>query len=605
MKRIGLAVISLLFFVLLTIAFVVYHTWNFRPFTLSLFYEKIFWQDILDDPETLSSLRILDAWGVKSHNSRWTDASPEHELEVLERYKQQLATLKTYDVSSLQKEEKAYYKSIEWSMEHAVSGQEFIFHNYPVNQLFGLQNHIPTFLATVHSIEDKKDASAYIERLRAVPFKIGQLLNGLKLRENRGVFPPDFILDRVITEIQRFRTAKTEENIVIKSFSEKLSKVEAIDSEERKKYLKDAQRILVQEIYKSYGDLELFLRAQREKSDSKAGVWKLPNGDEYYKYVLKLHTTTSLSPEDVYQLGLSEVDRIQEEMKSILKSLKVPGNNLASALNQLRLKKESLFPDTEDGKELALNEYRKILQQSTESSKALFPGWPKAKVEVQRIPKFKEAGAPGAYYEEPSLDGKRPGVFYANLRDTKEIPKFGMRTLTYHETIPGHHLQIAWAQELSSSPKILRTHHFTAYVEGWALYAEKLASEFHFYEDPLSDLGRLQAELFRAVRLVVDTGIHYKRWNREQAIKYMTANTGMAPKDVTAEVERYIVYPGQACSYKIGMLTLLKLRTQWEQSKASKYQIKDFHGFILNLGSLPLEILEERMKEEIAIDKRN
>lgn len=305
-----------------------------------------------------------------------------------------------------------------------------------------------------------------------------------------------------------------------------------------------------------------------------------------------------MTPEEIHNIGLSEVSRIQNEMKIILKKI---GKNkpIPIAMSELRKDSKFLFPDNEEGKLQALEEYNKILKHSEEKTKSLFFRMPKSRVEVERIPVFKEKTAPGAYYDEPALDGSRPGVFYANLRDTKEIPKFGMKTLTYHETIPGHHLQIAIMQELKNLPRFRNTITFTAYVEGWALYAERLAKDYDFFQDPYSDLGRLQAELFRAVRLVVDTGLHYKRWSREQAISYMIQNTGMAPKDVTAEIERYIVYPGQACSYKLGMLKILELREKVKTRKKETFDIREFHSVVLDNGSLPLSILEKLIQDEL------
>ncbi|EPG73513.1 PF05960 family protein [Leptospira fainei serovar Hurstbridge str. BUT 6] len=600
---------KIIYFVLLPIAGVaflvgglIWHTANYRPLTLYLFYEKIFWENVLDDPETLSSLRILDSWGIHSHNYEWTDSSPERELEIADRKKRQLEILRSYDSTGLKAEDKSYYRALEWGLELAAKGEAFVYYDYPVNQLFGLQNQIPTFLATVHDIENENDVEAYIARLRKIPNKIDQSLRGLRLRQSKGITPPVFILDKVLDEIKGFRRSKPQTNILYTSLEKKLAKIEKLKIR-KKEYLESVEKEIERSVYPSYEKLEEFLFQQKKAADNKAGVWKLPDGDDYYAQVLKFHTTTSLSPEEIHSIGISEVNRIQTEMKEILKSLGLNSREIPAALKELRLRSEFLFPSSDLGREQALSAYREILEDSIVKSKPLFPIWPKASIEVQRIPAFKEAGAPGAYYEEPSWDGKRPGVFYANLRDLKEVPKFGMRTLTYHEAIPGHHLQIAWAQELTNAPRILRMTHYTAFVEGWALYAERLANDYEFFSDPYSNLGRLQAELFRAVRLVVDTGIHRKRWSREQAIEYMGKNTGMPPKDVTAEIERYIVYPGQACAYKIGMLSFLRLREDWKIAKGANFDIKEFHGFALGAGSLPMEILEERSKEKLIAPK--
>ncbi|TGK61826.1 DUF885 domain-containing protein [Leptospira wolffii] len=584
---------------ILVFAFIVWHTIYFRPFTLGLYYEKIFWENILDDPETLTSLRILDSWGIRSHNRKWSDSSPEKEMERADKAKRQLEVLRSYDPSNLNDQDRIYYRAIEWDLSMAAEGEKYIYHYYPVNQLFGVQNHIPSFLASLHIVADKEDADAYISRLNGISVKIDQVLKGLEIREEQGVVPPDFILKRVIEELQNFRVKNPEENLLYKSFLKKLDKTDEITAEDKKTYLEETKKIISESIYPAYSKLESFLDRQKKQTNDKAGVWKLPDGDGFYAHVLKYHTTTSLSPEEVHTIGLSEVSRIQAEMRSIFESVGIKGGSIPNVMQELRKKPEFQFPDKPESKDEVIQTYKKILTDSIEKSKPLFPEWPRAKVEVERVPEFKQAGSAGAYYEEPSLDGKRPGVFYANLRDLKEIPKFGMNTLTYHESIPGHHLQIAWSQELTSAPRKLRTTHFTAFVEGWALYAERLAKDYDYYSDPYIDLGRLQAELFRAVRLVVDTGIHYKRWSRDQAIRYMGENTGMGPKEVTSEIERYIVYPGQACSYKIGMMSFLKMREEWKAAKGNAFDIKEYHGFVLGKGSLPLEILEAASKETL------
>ncbi|TGL62888.1 DUF885 domain-containing protein [Leptospira sarikeiensis] len=600
-------ILSFSFLGLLVLSFgiLIWHTINFRPLTLGLYYEKIFWENVLDDPETLTSLRILDSWGVRSHNHKWSDSSPEKEMERADKAKRDLETLRSYDTSGLKGEDKIYYKAMEWDLELGADQEKFIYNYYPVNQLFGIQNHIPSFLATSHMIEDYEDVESYLSRMNGISLKLDQVIRGLELRQSNGVIPPDFILKRVLDELDHFQVKNPEENILYVSLKKKLEKNDELTSDQKNFALAEVKKLLTSSVYPSYSKLQKFLEQQLKSSDNKAGVWKLPNGDKYYEHTLKYHTTTNLSPEEVHQIGLSEVARIQSEMKSILENSGSKITNLQTTMKQLREKPEFQFPNVPESKEKVIEVYREILKDSIEKSKSIFPSWPKAKVQVERIPEFKEAGAPGAYYEEPSLDGKRPGVFYANLRDLKEIPKFGMNTLTYHETIPGHHLQIAWSQELTSAPRKLRTTHFTAFVEGWALYAERLAKDYNFYSDPYVDLGRLQAELFRAVRLVVDTGIHYKRWSREEAIRYMSDNTGMAPKEVSAEIERYIVYPGQACSYKIGMISFLKMREDWKSVKGEDFDIKQYHGFVLGKGSLPLEILEKASKEELGLVPKN
>lgn len=578
------------------------HTIFFKPLTLGLFYEKIFWESVLNDPEYLTSLGILNNFGIGGYQKELTDISVERQKQDMEKAKKNLEILLSYGKEDLSGQELISFEILEWSFGLKISGEKFLFHDYPANQLFGVQSQLPTFLATQHPIKSSQDVENYIARLEVVPKKIDQLIEGILYRDRKGILPPDFILDRLISEVEGFIKVPAKENILYTAFGEKIEKINSISSDLKDQSLARVQQSIESGVYPSYSKLLNLFLEQRKRADSKAGVWKLPDGDAYYSHELKKHTTTELNPEQIHNIGLSEVSRIQNEMKTILKNL---GKNqsIPNAMSELRKDSRFLFPDNEKGKLQALEEYKKILKDSEEKAKFLFFKMPESKVEVDRIPVFKEKTAPGAYYDEPALDGSRPGIFYANLRDTKEIPKFGMKTLTYHETIPGHHLQIAIMQELKGLPRFRNTTTFTAYVEGWALYAERLAKDYDFFQDPYSDLGRLQAELFRAVRLVVDTGLHYKRWTRRQAISYMTQNTGMAPKDVTAEIERYIVYPGQACSYKIGMLKILELREKVKIHKKKTFDIREFHSAVLDSGSLPLIILERLVEEKLLNEK--
>ncbi|WP_078128044.1 DUF885 domain-containing protein [Leptospira alexanderi] len=579
------------------------HTIFFKPLTLGLFYEKIFWEFVLNDPEYLTSLGILNNFGIGGYQKELTNISVERQKQDMEKAKKNLEILLSYGKGDLSGQELLSFEILEWSLRLKISGEKFLFHDYPANQLFGVQSQLPTFLVTQHPIKSSQDVENYIARLEAVPKKIDQLIEGILYRDSKGILPPDFILDRLISEVEGFIKVPAKENILYTSFGEKIEKINSISSDFKGRSLAHVQQSIESGVYPSYSKLLNLFLEQRKRADSKAGVWKLPDGDAYYSHELKKHTTTELNPEQIHNIGLSEVSRIQNEMKTILKSL---GKNqsIPNAMSELRKDSRFLFPDNEKGKLQALEEYKKILKDSEEKTKSLFFKMPESKVEVDRIPVFKEKTAPGAYYDEPALDGSRPGIFYANLRDTKEIPKFGMKTLTYHETIPGHHLQIAIMQELKGLPRFRNTTTFTAYVEGWALYAERLAKDYDFFQDPYSDLGRLQAELFRAVRLVVDTGLHHKRWTRGQAISYMTQNTGMAPKDVTAEIERYIVYPGQACSYKIGMLKILELREKVKIHKKKTFDIREFHSVVLNSGSLPLIILERLVEDGLLNEKK-
>jgi uncharacterized protein (DUF885 family) len=329
-------------------------------------------------------------------------------------------------------------------------------------------------------------------------------------------------------------------------------------------------------------------------------VWKLPNGDEYYRWILRLQTTTEMTPEAIHALGLSEVARIESEIRDILAEQGYRGASVAELMKALGKEKRFLYPDTDAGRKQILTDYAAILRDVEGRLADTFGLMPGQRLEVRRVPVFKEKTSGGAYYESPALDGSRPGIFYANLRSLEEVPKFAMRTLAFHEGMPGHHFQMTIAQEVKGLPTFRRVYPFTAYAEGWAMYAERLAWEIGLDPDPFSNLGRLQSEMFRSVRLVVDTGLHCRRWTREQAIAYMLSRTGLPESEVVAEVERYLVEPGQACSYKVGMVRMLELRDRARRELGAAFDLKDFHDAVLRDGSVPLDVLEEIVDDYIA-----
>jgi uncharacterized protein (DUF885 family) len=383
----------------------------------------------------------------------------------------------------------------------------------------------------------------------------------------------------------------------------KIDKLEAFSSEEKASYKKQVEKEIETTVFGAYRNLIQYFEQLKIKATTDDGVWKLPNGDAYYRYQLKQMTTTDLEPEEVHQIGLSEVERITSEMQKILlaegyaETTKTNGE----IIQELNKEERFLYQNNDAGRQEVIDGYMAILDEINNGLDNAFDIRPKASMEVKRVPEFKQEGAAGAYYEQPPMDGSRGGVFYANLRDVTETVKFGMKTLAYHEGVPGHHFQIAIQGELENVPIFRKFPLFTAYTEGWALYAEQLAWELGFYEnDPFGNLGRLQAEMFRAVRLVVDTGIHYKKWTREEAIEYMITNTGMTTGEVVTEIERYIVMPAQACAYKIGMMKILELREKAKSKLGNQFELKEFHNVVLKNGAVPLDVLEEIIESYVS-----
>jgi uncharacterized protein (DUF885 family) len=406
--------------------------------------------------------------------------------------------------------------------------------------------------------------------------------------------------------MQAFVAAEPKQNILYTSLVEKFAEAgkEGLTPAQQKLFLAKTEAAIRDKVYPAYGKFIAYYQQLLPKTQGNRGVWALPDGEALYAYLVRMHTTTEMTPDQVHQLGLSEVARIEAEMDAILRVEGLTEGSIGVRMQILGKRPDQLYPDTDAGRTQIINDFQSIINEIDKGLAPYFNVRPKMGVEVERVPEFREQTAPGAYYNPPAFDGSRPGVFYINLRNTDEVAKFGMRTLAYHEAIPGHHFQIAIQQELQGVPTFRKVLPFTAFAEGWALYSERLAWEAGFQDNPLDNLGRLQAEMFRAVRLVVDTGLHSKQWTREQAIAYMTEKTGMPETDVTAEIERYLVMPGQALAYKVGMLKILELRERAKTELGPKFDIKAFHDLVLTGGSMPLALLEQRVDAWIAKQKQ-
>jgi uncharacterized protein (DUF885 family) len=593
MKKIILYILGIIF--LGSTIFVTNLIW-FKPFSVNLFYERVFVEFALNSPELISQLGLP----IDAYNDELDDASDEANLKSYDKIQNDLATLHDYDFDSLNPQQQMSYRVMEAFLGNIAAGKQYRHYNYPVNQLFGVQNGFPSFMDSGHRVKSAEDAADYLSRLGKVKTKFTQVLGGLKLREQEGILPPTFVVDKVLKEMNGFIETAPKENILYMSFDKKLASVEDITDEEKQILRDKVAASIAKDVYPAYRILIDYFSELQPKTNTDAGVWKFPKGDDYYKYALKSMTTSDYTPQQIHQLGLSEVARISSEMLDILHQQGYQGEDLGAMMRGLGEEARFLYPDTDEAREQILVDYQTILDEINEGMDKTFSLRPKMGVEVLRIPKFKEKTAPGAYYQGPKLDGSSKGRFYANLYDIKATPKYGMRTLAYHEGIPGHHFQIALKQELEGLPMFRKMVPFTAYSEGWALYAERLAWEMGYEQDPFDNLGRLQAELFRAVRLVVDSGLHYKKWTREQAIEYMESTTGIANSDVVSEIERYIVMPGQACAYKIGMIKILELRARAKQQLGDKFDLKQFHKAVLENGAVPLNILEEIVDDYIA-----
>ena len=564
------------------------------PSTFDDFLEEAFFAQITRDPELISELGLAQAFGMD--NSQLTNVSDAFQLETYQLLQAQLDTLHSYDRALLTTDQQLSYDLFEWYLDDLLRGQEWRFYDYPVNQTLGIQNILIEFMTDRHSVRDFQGAQDYIHRLEQFTTKFDQLIEWLKIQEAQGIIPPKFVIQRVLSQLNWYLSQDPEETALYSALEERVLPSSSINPEQRSILFNDALRAIEEHVLPAYRDLRTYFEHLEDIADTKDGLWKHPSGDAAYAYWLRHHTTLDMTAEEIHQLGLQEIDRIQIEIEALLSELDISGDSLGKKMYQVGLQSGMMPLYTDDDHQAVVDEYQALIDRADQNLSDLFDIRPKAGVVVVPID---APNAPGAYYVSPALDGSRPGMFYVNLAGSG-VPRYGMPTLAYHEAIPGHHFQIAIQQELADIPTFRTGINYTAYAEGWALYAEYLAWEAGFYaDDPYGNLGRLQSELFRAVRLVVDTGIHAMGWSREQAIDYMVENVGYPEAIVTVEVERYIVMPGQATAYKVGMLKILELRQRVMQALGADFDIKEFHNLLLENGAMPLEILERVVDDYI------
>lgn len=577
------------------------HEWYAdKPFMFRAYLDRQMLKIAFDDPETLTSLGFLESMGIKGHNAHLDDVHPDRTDEFFAEMKAFGEGLNEYDDDDLEPDQRLTKEIVQYLTNMMSDAEPFKYHTYPANQMFGIQSAFPSFMDAQHQVHTVEDAENYLSRMSELPRKFEQHMLGLKIRESKEIIPPRFVIERVLEQMREFIDTPANENILYTSLAGKLEEAEEIDEEQAADILGRVEVSITENIYPAYDSFIYYFSELEAKAGDDDGYWRLPNGDAAYKLALRLFTTTSYTADEIHQTGLEEVDRIQAEMMEIFAAEGVDvSQGYAAAMEEYSSRPEFYYEDSDEGRQQILDDYQSILDEFDANLDSAFNIRPKAGMEVVRIPEFKEKTSPGAYYQQPALDGSRPGRFFANLYDIKATPKFGMRTLAVHEGIPGHHFQIAIAMEQEGVPLIRRFAPFTAYVEGWALYAERVAWEQGLLPTNADNIGRLTAELFRAVRLVVDTGIHDQRWTREEAIEYMLANTGMAESDVIAEIERYIVMPGQATAYKVGMMKILELRQKAMDSLGDKFDLRDFHDVVLQDGGVPLDILERMVDDYI------
>jgi len=557
-----------------------------------------FVQDAFDhSPELVTSLG-LDK-GKRAHQkAELSQASlaeiARNKAETAEQYKK----LSAIDPSTLSEHDRISYEVVMFSLKNNVAADKAFDYGtggaaspYVLSQLSGAYGQVPDFLDSQHSIETKDDAEAYLSRLAAFGRMMDQEREVAKHDAGIGCVPPDFVLSRTLDQMAKFRATPVAKSVLVESIARR-TKDKKIDGD----WAARATKIVTDTVYPALDRQIALLKDLQKKSTHDAGVWKLNKGDEYYRDAITFWTTSAKAPAEIHKIGLDMVAEHTAQIDTIMKANGMTKGTVGERLRGMYNDPKFRYPNTDAGKDKLLEDLNKKVKEVTAKLPKYFGTLPKAGLVIKRVPKYTEAGAPGGYYNNASLDGSRPGTYYINLRDTAEVPSWTLPTLTFHEGIPGHHLQLSIQQEADIA-MIRKLSFFSAYIEGWALYAEQLAVEMGMYDnDPWGHIGQLHDAMFRGVRLVVDTGIHAMKWSREKAIRYYVDMLGDQEASATTEIERYCVWPGQACSYMLGKIEILELRDKARAALGSRFDIRKFHDAILLNGAVPLTVLETEVE---------
>jgi uncharacterized protein (DUF885 family) len=567
---------------------------------LLAFLDRAFDEAAARSPEQLTAL------GRKERYNELDDYTDRANIWQREFSERQLARMKSeFDYKRLSPAGQLSYRLFEQNVLNGRRNFEWRNHGFPVSTNGSPAGGIPVFLINQHRVDTVGDAEAYISRLRAVERVMGEVSAEMRDQARQGIVPPAFNFAPVREDARKVLAGAPfdsgADSTLLADFTKKVNALSA-PAEVKQRLIADARTALTGPFRRGYNTLFAAIDEVGRSARGNQGAWSLPRGSEYYANRLRLYTTTDLSADQIHQTGLDEVARIQGEMEAIKRRVGFTGT-LQQFFGHIKTSPQFKYPNTEAGRQQYLKDANAFIAQVMAKAPAYFSVLPKAALEVRAVEKFREGTAPVAFYNRPTPDGSRPGIYYVNLADMTQVLKPQIEGISYHEGAPGHHFQIARQQELGAMPKFRLFGGYGAYAEGWGLYSERLAREMGFYQDPYSEFGHLSLELWRAVRLVTDTGLHHKRWTREQAIKYFQDNSLLSERDIVKEVERYMNWPGQATSYKIGQLKIVELRRKAEAALGSRFDIRAFHEAVLSNGALPLDVLEQQVDAYIASAK--
>ena len=553
-----------------------------------------------DDAQLASSPLTKAYRGIRDEDyGKWGDFTLEGAKEDQQRQQNYAARMRaSYDVNTLGEQDALSYRLFDAMARRSASLAPFIEYGYIFDQMNGAQSGLPAFLINIHSVSNADQANAYCGRISGLGPVLDTLVAQSRERADRGIMPPAWVYQYVISDVENLLAAG-DDNAVLTDFATKLASLERVSQTERNELEQCARAAWNATARPAYERLLAEMERQQVIAPTDDGIWRFDKGAEYYDALLASYTTTDLTADEVHQLGLENVDRIHDEMREIMREVGFEGT--LQEFFEFTRTDERFYYDTRE-------EYLADAQEKIAAMEAKLPDFfatlPKARLVVKPVEAFREKSAGKAFYQSPAPDGSRPGTYYVNLYNLKDMSKNELEALAYHEALPGHHLQRSIQTELGDVPPFRRFGGVTAYTEGWGLYSEELGKDMGFYTDPYSDFGRLQMELWRACRLVVDTGIHSKRWSREEAIAYLQEKTPNPDGDIRKAIERYIVMPGQATAYMIGKLKIMELREQARAELGDDFDIRGFHDAVLLPGPVPLDILEENVEAWVAREKR-
>ena len=568
---------------------------------LAAFFEQAFQERIALSPQQMTSLGIKTDYDRLDDN---TDAAAARSLALAERQLLQLND--QFNPRTLSDESRLSWRLFEYGVEQARLSNRWRDRGYQFAANGNPTTGLPVFMINNHRVDSVSDAEAYVARLVEAERVMGEISATLRARAAAGVISPVFVFEPTIANTGAIIAGAPfddgADNPVWADFQRKVGALEA-DAATKERLLAEGRAALTGPWRRGYqGVLTALTEVGAQAAampDNAGGVWRLPDGEAFYNARLQLSTTTDLTADQIHEIGLAEVARLQGEMQTIMTRVGFEGS-LQEMFAFLKTDPRFQYPNTPEGKEQYLTDARAFIAQVMAAAPRYFSDLPESALEVRAVEPWREATASIAFYNSPAPDGSRPGIYYVNLSDMTQVLKPQIEGISYHEGAPGHHFQIAYAQEMEGLPRFRRFGGYGAYAEGWGLYAERLGKEMGFYEDPYSDFGRLSTELWRAVRLVTDTGLHAKRWSREQAIEYFRQNSLLSERDIVKEVERYLTNPGQATSYKIGELKIMELRARAQAALGARFDIRDFHAVVLGSGSVPLDVLEDQVDVWIA-----